>query len=426
MNIEYNLLPHQMKMLESQTPTTALVAGRGAGKSYISSLIIALNLIAGRNVVATAQTYKMLKFVLFKEVQERLTEMHATFYSSNIEMTISVPCGGNKKSILYGFSADSAQTDSIRGLTEISILVIDEAALASKEFFQICSATLRGTTVKNPRIYLISTPRAYSWFNEFCHSNPECVISASSYDNTYLDKSYFKILENLYSGDFLEQEIYGKMISQTADNQLISRVAFIAIAFQKEKITGPMDYLGIDVARFGGDSTVCYGCRDNIVTKCFSINGADSFGIISNIKQFATKNTKIVIDGTGGYASGVVDLLLREGYDIQELNFGSSADDRYCSNKRSEIYQAAKKLINDRSISTNRDDQLLTELEATRYELDQSGRIKIIPKDDIKKILDGKSPDNADSFALCCYAISNHNRIYQPIDDNRMKSLIDA
>ena len=133
MNVQYDLLPHQMKMLESQTPTTALVAGRGSGKSYIASLIIALNLLNGRNVVATAQTYKMLKFVLFQEVQKRLTEMHATFYSSNIEMTISVP--GNKKSILYGFSADSAQTDSIRGLTEISILVIDEAALASKEFF---------------------------------------------------------------------------------------------------------------------------------------------------------------------------------------------------------------------------------------------------------------------------------------------------
>jgi hypothetical protein len=413
MDFVYNLLPHQMKMLRSKSPLNILCAGRAAGKSYIVSLIIALGLNEGKSIVATAQTYRLLKFVLFTEVQKRLNEMNISYSFSSIDMTIKV-----NNATLYGFSGDKCQVDSIRGLSNISILVMDEAALSTYEFFQVCSATLRGLNVKDPKIYLISTPKASSWFDQYCNDNIEVVISASSYDNKFLDTSYFDILERLYTGDFLKQEIYGQMIQASRTDQLIDTNDIIRNFHPAiiRKITS----VGIDVARFGDDNTVCYGRDGYNIKRLFKINKGDSYQIVNNLKPNIDKTTHINIDGTGGYASGVVDILKKEGYLVNEINFGSSSDNPYAFNKRSEIYLNMKDELKTQQYSINRETNLLEDLKAQRYTLDNLGRIKLIPKDEIKKDL-GRSPDDSDALALCMYS----PKIIYNVDDRKMKLLID-
>lgn len=413
MDFEYNLLPHQMKLLTEKNPVNILCAGRGSGKSYIVSLIIALGLNEGKSIVATAQTYRLLKFVLFTEVQKRLNEMNISYTFSSIDMTIRV-----NDATLYGFSGDKCQVDSIRGLSNISILVMDEAALSSFEFFQVCSATLRGINIKDPKIYLISTPKVSSWFDQYCNENSKFLISASSYDNSFLDHSYFDILERLYTGDFLKQEIYGQMISSSSPDQFIDNndifTNFHPCILQN------IQTVGIDVARFGDDNTVAYGRDGDNIKKLFKINKGDSYQIVNAIEPIITKSTEINIDGTGGYASGVVDILTRKGYLVHELNFGSKSENPYAFNKRSELYLNLRDRFKTHTLKIEKTDNLYEDLKAQRYELDSNGRIKLIPKDEIKKEL-GRSPDDSDALALCLYETG----IIHKIDEHKMKMLID-
>lgn len=393
------LLDHQLEFVHSRKPTTIMLCGRGAGKSYAASVLIMLYMLKGRNVIVTAQSYKLLTLVIFAAIKKRFNDVSLEV-SHEKQMCILRFGAGT----CYGFSADSACEDSVRGLDDISAVVMDEAALASKELCDIAEATMRGPDVGIPMTYLMTTPRgSENWVSERALREDTCVIRATSFANKTLKKGFFEMLKRDYSGEFYKQEVMGEVLNSDAVDQLISSEIINHSIYKGNRPAGLPVAVGLDVARFGCDLTVGYGVWEGgKAANLFRVSKADSFAILDELRPWIKKGfTRLSVDSTGGFASGVVDYLKKDSWEIDECNFGAAAASNVnAENLRAELYMELKDAMAELELFIPDDDKLKKELAANRYQLSRStGRIILLPKDTIRTEL-GRSPDDADALGL--------------------------
>jgi hypothetical protein len=164
--------------------------------------------------------------------------------------------------------------------------------------------------------------------------------------------------------------------------------------------------IGIDVARFGDDSTILAPRQGIAVFNFVEMRGARTTEIAARIIAGKTKfhSELELIDATGGHAAGVVDQCLLAGVSLFEVDFSGKADDPRYFNKRSEMaFRCAEAIKSGAALP--KDSQLARELVATRYWFEK-GKFRVVEKDQIKKQLNGHSPDRADAL-WCTYALED-------------------
>lgn len=404
LNIE--LLPHQRRFLQSEKTFTILCGGRSCGKTFCASWLVVQWLLRGYDVLCTAQSYKTLERVLFKGVVEKIAELGITPECNKTKMEIRL--NGHTA---YFYSAEKSNIDNVRGLTNIKALVMDEAALASKEFLDVAMATLRGEGIGDPRIYMMSTPKGgKNFFSKIIRETPPEdieIIYARSRDNTTLSEKFFRSLEATYSGTFARQELEGEILdSDTPDQLFSSQVISTMMNRTSPWSEHDIPVIGVDMARYGDDSTTAYLRRGRYVEKLFSITKCDSFVVYEMLRQnlmsHNLKKNRCVFnfDGTGGFASGVVDLMRKAQYIVNELHFNSmtNVNSDYFANLRTMMYfnfsEASK-----RGLSIPNDEKVEMQLSCVRYFIDGGGKRRLYPKEQMKEIL-GYSPDDIDAIAL--------------------------
>jgi hypothetical protein len=404
LNIE--LLPHQRRFLQSEKTFTILCGGRSCGKTFCASWLVVQWLLRGFDVLCTAQSYKTLERVLFKGVVEKIAELGITPECNKTKMEIRL--NGHTA---YFYSAEKSNIDNVRGLTNIKALVMDEAALASKEFLDVAMATLRGEGIGDPRIYMMSTPKGgKNFFSKIIRETPPEdieIIYARSRDNTTLSEKFFRSLEATYSGTFARQELEGEILdSDTPDQLFPSTIIMQMMARQSAYSEFDIPVIGVDMARYGDDSTTAYLRRGRNVIKLFSITKCDSFAVYESLRmamlQYNLKKERTIFnfDGTGGFASGIVDLMKKSGYIVNELHFNSMTNvtSEYFANLRTMMYfnfsEASK-----RGLSIPNDEKVEMQLSCLRYFIDGGGKRRLYPKEQMKEVL-GYSPDDIDAIAL--------------------------
>lgn len=157
--------------------------------------------------------------------------------------------------------------------------------------------------------------------------------------------------------------------------------------------------LGVDVARFGDDSTVIFPRQGLAAMKFVVMRGAKTNEIAARVAAAKAKwgSEQEMIDGTGGWGAGVIDSMIQAGYSPLEIQFaGKPIDPRYL-NKRAEMWFAMANWLKRGGVIPN-DAQLAKELTAPLY-MFQNGKFQLESKEQIKKRL-GFSPDRADALAL--------------------------
>ena len=162
--------------------------------------------------------------------------------------------------------------------------------------------------------------------------------------------------------------------------------------------------IGVDVARFGDDDTVLFPRQGLLASKPAVMKNARSNEIAARVTiarsrwmQKGTHDVLELVDGTGGYGSGVIDSLIQYGLSPMEVNFSGKALDPRYFNKRSEMWFEMAEWVKRGGCLPN-DPQLKRELTAPQYIL-QNGKFRLEEKDQIRKRL-GFSPDKADALAL--------------------------
>ena len=111
----------------------------------------------------------------------------------------------------------------------------------------------------------------------------------------------------------------------------------------------------------------------------------------------------LVIDAPG-VGSGVVDDCRRRGRDVVEYwGWNPPHDPRRFANVRAEAYWNVRTLLQAGTAVVPRDPAMHEELLAIEWSQDAKGRIAILPKDELRAQLGGRSPDRLDSCVIGLY-----------------------
>lgn len=158
--------------------------------------------------------------------------------------------------------------------------------------------------------------------------------------------------------------------------------------------------LGIDVARFGDDATVITPRQGLRIFKRVVMRNAKSHDIAARIITAKLKwgSELEFIDATGGWGAGAADACELAGYPLIEVNSSSNANDRRFFNRRSENYFKYAQWVKNGGTLPN-EPRLIPQLVNLTYWLDK-GRLRVVEKDQVKILLQGRSPDEADADSL--------------------------
>ena len=411
-------LPIQKSLLLSKKQYAGIVSSRSTGKTWILSWMIVLELMKGHKALVFSQTYSTLKQNLFTEVMKRFQYLQENFPSlkdslmpeyNKGDMTISF-----KNGICFGYSYDNYE--NVRGQSDISLLILDEVAMAPMDLLDVTLPCLRGPGI-NPKIRFCSTPRIGSpWnrmFKEHLRINDWDIFTGTYKDNIHLSPESIAMIETVNDPIMRKQELEGEIMDTSIENCILADVTLSnEIKGRDEKYV-----MGIDMARYGNDSTVIIVRDSYQILEKVPLFHADTYKISNEVEKLIHKypNVRIYIDGTGGFSSGVEDYL-KLSYKINSVNFGGKAKDEYNLNARAEMYTNMVKALDEGFYID--DITIKDELFATSYVITNNGKKAIVPKEAIKEIL-GHSPDSTDALALTFYETET------AVSPQRQQELID-
>ena len=402
MRVELSLLPHQKRLLNSTSPFVFAVFGRGSGKSYTLSIIALLSLLQGKNAILCAQRYDSLKDVLFREIKLRVAEWGLADYVQFKENPVRAMYNGHT---LYGGSFDAV--DALRGLTEISLLILDECALAPLDILDVLAPCLRGPGVENPRIIGATTPNSKSQWNfKFAEAYKYGweIQTATTYDNKFLTPEQIKIIEQAIPSQAMrDQELNAKIVTGGAASAIIKLNEFPSIAglTTDTRVIAGLD-LSQGVDRDASAFVVRKGRKIIEMVKWYDMPHEE---IVKYIRDFhrQTHIDELNIDIA---MSEYVYNILKYEIPCEQVPFGSSASDdgkdNY-ANKRAEMYANLVWEIQHGLCVEGFDltGELKRELCMTTWERMPNGKFILCKKDELRQLL-GASPDIADALALTC------------------------
>ena len=345
------------------------------------------------------------------------------------ELCITIPSNGGGSRIRI-FGADNP--DALRGLY-FDCAVLDEVAQMKPEVWdeivQPALADRDGSAV------FIGTPKGINLFSELYYracelqggGDPDWV--AMSYPVTATSVLSPKIVEDLRK-DMSENKFRQEMLcdfSASSDDILIPLplvVEAMGRTYKEHQYKAAPLVLGVDVARFGDDSSVLFFRRGLVAEPPIVCKGLDNMQLADRIayEMRERKPQAVFIDAGGG--AGVIDRLRQLGQAVIEVPFGGrpSRTDRYV-NRRMEMWDEMRQWLESGG-ALPPDEPLKAELSTPTYSFDNAGRMKLEPKEDVKERL-LRSPDKADALCLTFAApvaapslgmVGHSRKAYDPLE----------
>lgn len=301
--------------------------------------------------------------------------------------------------------------DSVKSLEGIDIAWWEEAQTAQQRSIDILRPTIRRP---GSQLWFTWNPRFKSdpidkLFRQGGLPPEECaVVEANYYDNPHfpaeleLERSidlkgdparYAHIWEGAYEEESDTQFIGGGLVTSAVQRPTYAEMDDALI-------------LGVDVARFGDDSTVVYPRRgfDAKSMGYHRFSKLDTMQVAARVSELARqyKADAIFVD-EGGVGAGVVDRLRQLGVPCIGVNFGANADHKIqgqaaAANKRAEMWIKLREALRS-GLSIPDDDQLQQELTGPLYSFNIRNQIQIEKKEEMRK-RGVASPDVADALAL--------------------------
>lgn len=393
--IDCHLLPHQRDARKSTKQISGIVGGRGCGKSIFLSVMAVEEMVHGGKVILFAQDFGALMKTMFKEILERFRECGLTPQTNLQARTIKIGKGE-----LYGYSYENIE--SVRGLSNCSMLILDEFAVAPINILETASPCLRGS-VRPKRIIFGTTPRKGSIWNKWFRdtSIDKDVFTATMYDNTELDEEDYKLQEKAIKDEnAFKQEILGTILDDDVEFGIIKQIDYPT--FKKQPFG--IHTMGIDCAGSGGDYNVFVVADNSSILEIVREQVADTYKLYNIANNLIQKYDirRVNVDATGGFGNGLVDMLQhnKAGLIVNPINFGQKPKEDIYVNARAEMYfNLANKIREGFYIE---DDKVKEELQYTTYQINGSGKTLLVPKDNIRELI-GRSPDTSDALALALY-----------------------
>lgn len=395
------LLPHQRRLITSKSNKTALICGRGAGKSYACATLILLTLLRGKNVLVGGQRMETLQTTLYSDIKAMAQEWGIydliEWRMSPMMMTLG------DAHVWFG-SYESI--DAVRGYSRVSLIVLDEMFLAPVNILSVWGPCMRATPDGKTRVVGATTPRSGSLWNVM-FADPECkweIIKAVTTDNTHIkDEEYQLILDGITSEEQYKQEILGQINTDLGGAAIIHLADF---PLNPAPTSDTRVIAGFDAAEgVERDASAFVKRRGNVILEAWKMNNIDHEEAVRRIRE---SNRRLKIDELNMDAafSDYEYNVLKYEIPCEQVNFARAASeenrDRY-GNVRAEMYfNLAWQVKHGLSVEgTPLSSEIKRQMCAITWLHNNQGRLLLVKKEELREALK-MSTDISDALALTC------------------------
>lgn len=425
--MEITLIPNKkqfeaLEYLNDDKTSEILYGGSAAGgKSYIGCAWIIINCLRypqsrwliGRSKLNT------LKGTTLKTFNDLLKSWNLTdrFKINHQTNTISVDNGSEIiLKDLFSYPADP-NFDSL-GSLEISGCFIDEANQISYKAYEIINTRIRYKLTQfgiKGKCLMTCNPSKNWIYSTFYKPHIDGTlpdyrkfIQALASDNPNIEPSYIESLKR--SSEATKQRLLYGNWNYDADTD--SMFKYEDLTKVREEINTSHNgkrYISADIARLGKDKTLIMVWNELIVIDVIELEQVTTDISAQHIKSLMVRHhipiTNVVID-SDGVGGGVVDQLkgcrafVNNGRPIEIRNEPNNYSNlkSQCYYKLSEFVELEK--VKMQNIEDDVFDTICQELQVIKQkDVDMDGKLAVIPKDLIKKII-GRSPDYADCLMM--------------------------
>lgn len=399
----------------------------GIGKTYIGSrtALWFLNAFENSIVITTAPTFRQVEKMMWKEMRDAMNH-------SNVRLAGKMLKTPNLRvdEKWYAMGLSTKDPDAFQGFHAVNILVIgDEASGIPEKIFDAIDGV---TTSQGARILLLGNPtNPLGRFAKSFKDPTTSKIHISAWDTPNFKMNGINNAEKLVElGDAGKLENmpvpYPYLITpmwayrrakqwgidspmwmsrvegifpEDADDVLIPLWKVEQAMSEERMLTTIKDLkkrnTGLDIARFGDDSTVFatrYGYWFEPIIEIKKKSTTQSFGKLKALGLYPYFVDDI---GVGG---GVTDQAQDAKLNVHGINVQNVAKDKETfANLKSELAWKFREMIDD--VYLPYDEELLAQLSNIKFRY-INGRIAVEQKDEVKKRTHGQSPDKADAVFL--------------------------
>ena len=287
------------------------------------------------------------------------------------------------------------------------LLIADEASGVPEAVFEAAAGSMSG---HNACTILLGNPtRSSGYFFDTHNKNRDkwWTRRVSCVDSPRVSKEFVEEMRETYGeeSNAFRVRVLGEFPLSDDDTVIPIDLALSAQHRDIVERPGVVPIWGLDVARFGTDSSVLAKRFGSVIRPLSVWRGLDTMqlsgAIVAEYEQTPhPERPEIIIVDVIGIGAGVVDRLREIGLPVRGLNVSEapSVKGRH-HNLRSELWFATKAWLELRDSKLPMDEHLIAEMAAPRYSFTSSGKLLVESKENMKK-RGLKSPDRADAVCL--------------------------
>ena len=380
---------------------SVVVMHRRAGKTV---MVVALMLLAA---LATGRTNAVFGYVApYRNQAKSIAWGMLKHFSASLpgvkvnegELSVMLHNG----SLLRLFGADNA--DALRGM-RFDGVVMDEVAQMKPDVWE--EVVRPALSDRQGWAVFIGTPKGINLFSELYEqgrrdASPGGWFSAMlRVDETgALPPEEIEKLRREMSDKAFRQEYLCDFCASSDDVLITIDLATEAAhrAVKQSDVDGMPLIMGVDVARFGADSSVVCLRQGLLCHPPFVFRNLDNMDLADEIAGLVAEHRPDAVFVDAGQGQGVIDRLRHIGVDVVEVPFGGKARKARFVNRRSEMWYSVREWLQHGGAIPDIP-ELKAELTTPTYSFDAGGRICLEKKEDIKERL-GRSCDQADALCL--------------------------
>lgn len=381
-----------------------LVCHRRFGKTVLAVMTLidgALRFPAGRDgrFAYVAPYYRQAKQVAWLYFKKYCAPIPGARFNES-ELNVSLPNGA-----LIGLHG-SDNPDSMRGVYYDGVVMDEVATMRAEVWGEIVRPAL---TDRGGWALFIGTPQGMNQFHELyqeARTTPGWYAGMFRADETgVIPDSELELARSAMSDAEYRQEFLCDF-GASSDNilitiDLVSRACKRAVVHE-ESLFGLPKVMGVDVARYGADSSVICRRHGHVLYEPVQFRKLDNMHIAGVVAREwdAWEPDAVFIDG--GRGEGVIDRLRQLGYGPIEVAFGGRdnlIDKAHYADKRTEMYDLGRKWLEENGNLPN-NSELKSQICGLTYDFSgPGGTMRLESKEKIRK--DKRtSPDLADAWAL--------------------------
>lgn len=396
----------------------AVRSSNGVGKTFTASVVVLWFLYAHQRsrVITTAPTWKQVEKLLWSEIKTQYNKAKVPLGGKLIQTELRLD------SDWFAVGLSTNDETNFQGHHAEDILIVFDEALGVAD--PIWNAAEGNLTSSNAKHLVIGNPVSPVGNFYQCFKSPIWhKIKISAFDSPNFQGGGV-VKPKLVTPDWVEERkkewgenspiykarVLGEFPIEGEDTLIPLTWVEKAIDREIKQEEKPI-VLGVDVARFGSDSTAFVVLEGKKIIHIEGYVGKETTKTAGRAiqlhKQFNCE--KIMVDDVG-VGGGVTDMLTEQDYPVEGVSFGASPNDsERFDNLKTEIFWNLRDDFENDEISIPNNEHLLEELPSLMYEITSRGKLKIVSKDKMKKA-GIKSPDYADALAIAHYGTYSSRR----------------